>query len=129
VTRCYGYVKNVVWQIERVLEAAHPLVEGRVFYVGDPPIILREWVDAFSVGITGRPARVVPTWVLRALGRCGDVVRWLGLPFPIFSSRVDSMTEDYTTPMEQTLKVLGAGPYSLEEGVAETVDWLREQGW
>jgi len=38
------------------------------------------------------------------------------------------MTSDYPVPMEKTFEALGRGPYSLEEGIAETVQWLRRHG-
>jgi nucleoside-diphosphate-sugar epimerase len=34
------------------------------------------------------------------------------------------MTTDYTTPMDKTFESLGANPYTLEEGIKETVEWL-----
>jgi hypothetical protein len=35
------------------------------------------------------------------------------------------MTEDYLPPIERTLDLVGAGPYSMEEGIEETVRWLN----
>jgi len=45
--------------------------------------------------------------------------------FPIFSSRFRSMTEDYLTPMTPTFDALGPSSVSMEQGVRETVQWLR----
>jgi len=127
VIRSYGYVGTVVSQMQRILTAPAEEVNHRVLYVGDEPVNLRDWCDAFSDALTGRPVRVVPRLVVRALGRVGDLVRAAGVGFPIFSSRVRSMTNDYPTPMEPTFEVCGPSPYSLEDGVNETVRWLREQ--
>ena len=127
VIRAYGYVGNVVDQMMRILDSPAELVDGRVFYVGDRPIELLEWVNGFSRALTGREARIVPRWLVRTLALGGDIIKGLGLPAPIFSSRYRSMTEDYTVPMEPTLEAFGAPPYSLEEGIAETVRWLRSR--
>jgi hypothetical protein len=35
------------------------------------------------------------------------------------------MITNYETPMEPTFELLGENPYSLEDGIAETVKWLR----
>jgi len=35
------------------------------------------------------------------------------------------MTSDYPTPMDKTFKVIGKGPFSLEQGIDETVKWLK----
>ena len=45
----------------------------------------------------------------------------------ITSSRYRSMVTDYVTPMDKTYSVLGAPKFSLQEGVEETLTWLRTQ--
>lgn len=127
VIRSYGYVGNVVWQIERILEATPSLVHTKVFYVGDPPMELRTWVEAISRQLVGKPVRYVPTWVVRGLALCGDFLHAVGLPFPITSGRFRSMTSDYITPMDATIKAVGEAPYSLEEGVKAMVSWYDEE--
>jgi hypothetical protein len=37
------------------------------------------------------------------------------------------MVTDYAVPMEKTFDVLGPGPYSLQQGIDESVRWLREE--
>ena len=128
VVRCYGYVGNVVEQIERILAADPAVVNGKVFYVGDAPVDLLEWTNAFSLELTGHAVRVVPRTAVAALGKVGDVVIAAGGRFPIFSSRFRSMTESYVTPMEPTFAALGPSRISLQQGVRETGDWLRGLG-
>lgn len=123
VIRSYGYVGNVVWQIERILAAPAETVHGKVFYVGDHPMDLRVWVEAISKGLVGRPVRYIPTWMVRGLAFGGDVLKAVGVPFPITSGRFRSMTSDYITPMDRTVAALGEAPYSLEEGVEAMVHW------
>jgi nucleoside-diphosphate-sugar epimerase len=126
VIRCYGYVKNIVHQILKIFESPRDLVNGKTIYLGDPPVNLFDWVDGFSRALAGHPARVVPRSILRLLALAGDVpTRLLGKPFLINSSRLRSMTTDYATPMEKTFQLLGPNPYSLQDGIKETVDWLR----
>lgn len=123
VVRSYGYVGNVVWQIDRILRLPAERMHGRVFYVGDPPFDLRTWVEAVSRALTGRPVRYIPTWMVRGLALTGDVLKAAGLPFPITSGRFRSMTSDYITPMDRTIEALGPAPYSMEQGVKAMVDW------
>jgi nucleoside-diphosphate-sugar epimerase len=125
VIRSYGYVGNVVEQITGIFQQAADLVDRKVFYVGDPPLVLLTWVNAFSQQLTGRPARVIPQAALRVLALAGDGLQKVGIKFPIFSSRLKSMTQDYPTPMEPTYALLGPPKTSLEDGVRETVEWLR----
>ncbi len=123
VIRSYGYVGNVVWQIEQILAAAPQTVNGKVFYVGDPPMDLRLWVEAVSKGLIHKPVRYIPTWMVRSLALAGDVLKAARIPFPITSGRFRSMTSDYITPMDKTNAALGMPPWTVEQGVAAMVEW------
>ncbi len=126
VIRSYGYVKNVVDQMRRILESPADRVAGRTLYLGDRPANLFDWVNGFSRALVGHNARTVPRPFLRSLALLGDMpTRITGRAFLINSSRYRSMISDYDTPMEATFELLGGNPYSLEEGIDETVAWLR----
>lgn len=127
VVRCYGYVGNVVRQMRRILDLPAETVNGQVFYLGDPPGDIANWVDAFSLALRGKKARRVPRPILAAAGLAGDIIGFITRrPFYISSSRYHSMTSDYPVSMEKTFDVLGPPPVSLEQGVAETLAWLRQ---
>lgn len=125
--RSYGYVGSVCLQILAVLTADAGEVHGRALYLGDEPVRLSEWVDAFSRALRGRPARRVPGGLMQGLARVGDAVKRVGVPFPLDSGRFRSMTEDYPTPMARTSEALGGLPVvPMTQGVQETVAWLKE---
>lgn len=129
VVRCYGYVGNVADQMVGLLEQPAERIHRQTFYVGDPPADIYLWADAFCRALNGHPARKVPRLVLRAAGWAGDAITALtGKPFYITSSRYRSMVTDYVTPMNKTFTLLDQPKISLEEGVAETIDWLKSQG-
>lgn len=128
VVRAYGYVGNVAEYTLKILSAPPDLVSGRTFYVGDQPADIKLWVSAFTRALTGRPPRVVPRPVLRGIAFIGDMIRSTGLPFPLFTSRYRSMTQNYLVDMTPTLAILGNAKYSLEDGVKETVEWLKSLG-
>ena len=126
VRRTYGYVGNVVAQILRLLELPAGTVHGRTFYVGDPADDIYRWADGFCRALRGRAAPRIPRPLLRVAGLAGDAIGALtGRPFVITSSRVRSMVTDYLTPIDASLAVLGRGPFTLEQGIRETVAWLR----
>lgn len=125
--RSYGYVRNVVFQIEQVLRAPKHAIDRQVFYLGDRPLLLDDYVHGFARALTGRPARIAPYPVLRALALAGDVARLAGLRLPLTSSRLRSMTQDDPTPVERTITRFGEPPVTLDEGIVETVRWLRDQ--
>lgn len=127
VMRSYGYVKNVVSQMEAILDASEETINKKVFYLGDRPAPILEWINAFSKALSGRQVRIVPRSAVHTLAWLGDLLSAMGISFPIYTSRFRSMTEDYLTPMEETLTTFGHPPYSLDEGVNETIMWLRSQ--
>ncbi len=125
--RSYGYVTNVVGQMVAASKAAPADVNRRIFYVGDEPIPSSRWLDGFSLALTGRKARRVPGGVLKLLALGGEAVRRIGGPAPLDLGRLYRMTTDYQVPMEETFEALGRGSVSLDQGIEETVAWLRRE--
>lgn len=125
VIRSYGYVKNIVWQMMQMCAAPPSKVNARVYYVGDAPIDLLDWVNGFSMRQIGRKVWVVPRFPIRMLALLGDVIKGLGIRFPISSSRFKSMTTSNDAPMDPTFREFGVPPYSLEQGIEQTVAWLK----
>ena len=127
-TRTYGYVGNVVWQIMQLMILDVEKVDRQVFYTGDKPINIEEWVYGFCIGFRGKTPPAIPIWLIRLMGKTGDIIsKFIRKPFYITTSRLNSMTEDYYAPMDKTFKVLGEPPYSLESGIKETVTWYRNR--
>jgi len=125
VVRSYGYVKNVVWQIERMFLADRPVVDCRVFYVADGNCLQLDWVNAISRELTGHEVRSVPLWTLRTLSAVGDKMRALGFRFPLYDARLKNLVTPNPVPVEPTLALLGQPPYTLQQGARETVEWLE----
>jgi len=126
VVRSYGYVGNVVWQIVGLLETPVQGVHGRTFYVGDENIRQFEWINAFSLGLAGRPVRTVPLWLIRILAAFGDAVGLLGLRFPIYGSRLYNLTTPNPVPIAPIMELLGRPPNTLDDGIRATTAWLDE---
>ncbi len=127
VIRCYGYVENIVDQIVKIISAPPEIVDRRVFYVGDQPLNVLDWANAFSRALRGREVRIVPRALFRGIAVAGDLANRFGVKIPITSSRFQTMTVDYLAPMAPTFEALGHPRISLSEGVERTVRWLRQQ--
>jgi nucleoside-diphosphate-sugar epimerase len=128
VIRSYGYVKNIVYQTFRIIELhkSKEIELKEIYYVGDEPISLVEWVDAFSIALLGKQSKKVPIFIVRILAVVGDIFRIIGIKFPITSSRFKSMTTSNPADMSDTFKDLGEGEYDLQKGVDETTAWLKD---
>jgi nucleoside-diphosphate-sugar epimerase len=123
--RSYGYVGNTVHQIRRLLEAPAEQIHGGTFYIGDPAIDLRDYVNGFSRRLTGRDVRVAPYFLMKAAAVCGDLLSALGWrSVPLTSFRLGNLTRDNVLDMSPTLNVTGPNPYTLEQGIEATAAWL-----
>lgn len=127
VIRSYGYVGNVCWQILQIIERRkETAIQQQVFYVGDQPIPMYDWANGFSLALLNKSVRVVPTFIIFSLAIIGSLLRKLGIKFPITLSRYRSMTTDNPAPMQKTFEVFGDPPYTLQNGIQETVTWLQD---
>ncbi len=123
--RTYGYVGNVCWQLERLLDLPAETVHEGVFYLGDRPAPLGVWADGFNRAFRGRRAPRLPRGLLAGLAVGMELLARLGVSVPLRWSRFKSMTTDYVSPTEETIGLLGAAPFSAEEGIRRTVEWIE----
>lgn len=128
IVRTFGYVRNTAEQMLKLLEHPNQRSE-RVYYLGDENLDYDRWVDAFSVGLCGRPARRIPIQLLRALGWAGDLIDVIGVKSPIDSGRVFRMSTSSKIDLTNTLDLTGQPRVSFDVGVKETLDWLQSLGF
>ncbi len=128
--RYFGYVGNVVFQIQKILSAPTEAIQGKVFYLADYEIYhIRKWAELISRKTNGHSVKVLPMGLVRLLALGGDFLQHLGLKNPPMTSlRLRNMRTDTTgLPLEPTETLTGPLPYSIERGVEETIAWFREQ--
>jgi len=72
--------------------------------------------------------RTIPEPIVYLLAWCGDLMKFCGIKEPPLSSfRLRNMRADTTgIPLESIKSVTGPLPYSMEQGVEETIGWLRK---
>lgn len=126
--KSYGYVKNVTHQILEMLKAPLQVVDKRVFYVGDPPMSSAEWVNSFSVELTGKKVKHIPTGLMRLVSYAGDLLRKVNVPFPLHSVRFNNMIDDYLAPMQKTIDEFGLPYPHHDANVKETINWIKGEG-
>lgn len=124
VIRSYGYVQNTVDQLVSIMKHAPATIARKVLYLGDAEIDSSEWLDGFSIALTGRRVRRAPLWLLRPLAFAGDQAVRVGLRLPLDSGRLMRMSNSYRVPLAPIRELCGAPAVSLDEGVTRTVTWL-----
>jgi nucleoside-diphosphate-sugar epimerase len=126
--KSFGYVGNTVFQIERLLAADDSRIAGKVFYLSDyESFTIKDWADTISLKWTNRPVRTIPCSFARVLAWGGDLLKHCGIKEPPFSSfRLRNMWADTTgIPLDPTKQIAYPLPYSMEQGVEETIAWMR----
>jgi nucleoside-diphosphate-sugar epimerase len=128
--RSFGFVGNGVYQLASLVRAPVEQVAGKTFYMADYQAVrIRDWANLIREEMGVSKLREVPLGALRAAARVGDVATKLGVRrFPLTSFRLQNMLSDNVVDMSDVERIVGALPYSLEEGVRITVNWLREIG-
>jgi nucleoside-diphosphate-sugar epimerase len=131
VRRAYAFVGTVLEQMEQIFALPEVQVHKKTFYVGDETDDIWNWAAGFCRGLHGRDPQRIPRFILKLLGKAGDLISVLsGRRFYIDSTRVKSMTTDYPVDMTETFRVLGRGGSDLNEGIKKTVAWLHDsRGW
>lgn len=124
--KSYGYVKNTVWQIIRLLEIEPSLTDRKVFYLGDENMRQDLWVSAFVNRLTGRKMRKVPKFILFCLSEAGELFIRFGVKSPLYRSRYRNLVTSNPSPLKATLELVGPSPISFPVAILETCSWLEK---
>ena len=123
-----GFAGNTVHQYHILATASSGDVNGTTFYLADPsPLNLRTWSNMIQVAIGARRIFTMPTGILKVVALLGDLTKLLGWKSPPLTSfRLKNMQTDLNYPVAP---IIAEGlPFTLEEGVQETVNWLYQNG-
>ena len=126
--KSYGYVGNLVHQYIQLLEVPEANMHGKMLYLADyDPISLRRWVDMLSGELGSGSIMTIPAILARFGAYTGDIVNLLGYEdFPFNSFRLNNVLTEYQVDTSDTEEICGALPYTMEDGVRETVDWYKQ---
>jgi len=130
ILKSFGFVGNTVHELARLIDAPANAVAGKTFYLADyPPINVAVMANTIQQKLGVTPIKSVPVAVLRPAAWAGDCLKAFGWRNPPLTSfRLDNLLTPMVHDLVPLQTVVGALPYSMEEGVRMTVDWLRVQG-
>jgi nucleoside-diphosphate-sugar epimerase len=128
-TRPLIFVGNISAQFERLISAAPDDIHGKTLNLGDyhPPTV-REWADAFQQCLGSRRIPTVPIALARSAARVGDQLQRIVPSFPFVTKRLNNVLASRVRDTTETERICGPLPYSLEQGIQETVTWLHGIG-
>ncbi len=126
----WGFVGNTVFQIQRLLEAPEQSVHKKTFYLADyDPVELSVVADKVQVALGAREIRSVPVVLLRSMAAIGDALQVLGWQkAPLTRFRLNNILTDEVQDLEPLRQVVGPLPFSLDDGVRATAEWMKERG-
>lgn len=127
--RSFGYVANLVAQVDSIVAAEPASVIGKTFNLADyAPLDIAEWANAVSRAWGGQRVREAPLTLLRLASLTGDVLQVLGYRNPpLTSSRLRNLLTSAVVDTSNLAKLCPSLPVSTDDGVELTVKWLRHQ--
>jgi nucleoside-diphosphate-sugar epimerase len=124
-TKTYGYIGNVVYQIEEILKS--DLANNRTLYVGDyEPTKINDWADEIAK-ILGTKIYRIPWVFVYFAGKFGDIMGKFKMRFPMNSFRLANMTTDNILDLSETSKIAPKVQYTRIEGTKITLDWMKNR--
>lgn len=130
--RSFGYVGNCVYQLEKIMSSPVESIHRRTFYLTDyDEFTIRQWANTISTKLKGREAYAVPEFIIHCAALVGDCLKKIGWKSPPMTSfRLKNMRTDTTgLPIESIKQITGPLPCTMEQGVDETITWLRRCGF
>lgn len=125
--KSFGFVYNTVFQIEKLL-LTEKINLGKTYYLTDyPPIELKLWSNLISGKLKNKSIREISPNVLRLVALIGDIFSFLGWKsVPLTTFRYNNLITNMVYNTDELEKICGELPYSLEEGVEITLNWIED---
>jgi nucleoside-diphosphate-sugar epimerase len=125
-TKTYGYVGNAIYQIEKILFTETRDELKKVFFVGENPATnIEEWgneiADELSIKI-----RKLPYSIIKIAAFFGDIMKLIGVQFPMNSFRLHNMITDNIIDLKNTYEIAQSLPYTRKEGIKKTLKWINK---
>jgi GlcNAc-P-P-Und epimerase len=124
----WGFIGNTVFQVKKLLESPKHTVHKKIFYMADfEPIDLHTFADKVQNALSAPPIHDVPLSVLKTAAALGDLAKKCGWQNPPLTNfRLNNIVIDEIQDLEPLRQVIGDLPYSLDDGIKETANWIEE---
>ena len=124
-TKTYGYVGNSVFQIEKLLFANPSDMKNKIYYIGDePPLNISVWANEIASELKLPAPKKLPFLFFYWGAIFGDLVKMLGLSFPITKFRLKNMTTDHVIDLSETYSLCGGTPFLMDKSISQTINWI-----
>ena len=123
--KTYGYIDNAIYQIFSILKAPEEKVMRKVFYLGDyEPYDITEWADEIASCANIKIPRIPYSFFVLA-GWLGDLLKLLGVTFPMTSFRLHNMTTNNVLELNPIQEIAPDLPVKRIDGTRRTLEWIK----
>ena len=125
--KTYGYVGNVVYQIKKILFSETIDELNKIFFIGDNPATnIEEWSNEIADEL-GVKIKRAPYLIIKIAAFFGDLLKLIGVYFPMNSFRLHNMTTNNIVNLENTYALAPVLPYTRSDGIKQTLKWVFER--
>ncbi|WP_289773379.1 hypothetical protein [Phocaeicola sartorii] len=101
----------------------------KVFYLGDyEPYDITEWADEIASCANIKIPRIPYSFFVLA-GWLGDLLKLLGVTFPMTSFRLHNMTTDNVLELNPIQEIAPDLPVKRIDGTRRTLEWIKSNAY
>lgn len=125
INRSYGFVLNTIFQLDELRTHLGGRLLGKAVYLADyTPTELHGWGTLIQQRLNSPKIREVPITIFKMGAWMGDILKLFSIRFPLTSFRLNNMLTETIHDTGPLQELTGTLPYTTEEGVIETCEWL-----
>jgi len=124
-----NYVGNTVHMMQNLLLSPGKNVNGNTYYLGDyPENSIQYWADLVRKNLGKGKTPSLPIPLIKVMALIGDLLKkTFHINPPITTFRLNNMLTGSHYPLEKTQEVVGTLPFSMQDGVQQTLAWMYSQ--
>ena len=128
ILKSFGFVGNVIYELQALVTANGEKVHGKTLYLSDyQPIDVAQMANSIQRELGVREIRSVNVSLLRVAAWVGDCLKLLGWRAPPLTTfRLNNLLTPMVHDLRPLEEIVGELPYSMDEGIKITADWMRE---
>lgn len=124
--KTYGYIDNSVYQILSIMRSKTSLVHEKVFYIGDyEPYDITEWANEIASLVNIKIPKI-PYFTFYLAGKFGDLLKLVGITFPMTSFRLKNMTTNNIHNLSPIHEIAPNLPVKRIDGSKATIEWINK---
>ncbi len=123
--KTYGYVDNSVYQILSIMQSESKKVQNKVFYIGDyEPYDITDWANEIA-SLVNIKIPQIPYFFFYIAGKFGDILKLIGITFPMTSFRLKNMTTNNIHNLSLIQELVPTLPVKRIDGSKTTIEWIK----